>query len=47
MGIVKIVHGQANLSQVIGTLRASCGIACRLDSGQEQGHEHANDRDDH
>jgi hypothetical protein len=32
---------------MIGALHASRGLPRRLDRGQEQGHEQANDGDDH
>ncbi len=41
---VVIVRGQAELLDVVDALRASCRFAGRLHGGQQQGDQHANDR---
>jgi hypothetical protein len=45
--IVEIVSRQSNLLQIVRTLRASGGFACRLNGRQEQSHQNPNDGDHH
>jgi hypothetical protein len=47
LGVVVVVHRQADLLQVVGALGAPGGLAGTLHGRQEQGDEHADDRDDH
>jgi hypothetical protein len=43
---VKVVDGHANLLEIIRALRSPGSFARRLDRGQQQGNQDANDRDD-
>ena len=46
-GVEVVVQRQADLLEIVAALRSPRGLARRLDGGQEQGDEHADDRDDH
>jgi hypothetical protein len=47
MGILVQQHARDDLLEVILALRSPGGLASRLDGGQQQGNEDANDRNDH
>jgi hypothetical protein len=44
--VMKLVGSEAQLPQVAGALHAASRLAGRLNRGQQQGHEYANDGDD-
>jgi hypothetical protein len=44
---VNLLEGQADLVEIVGALALAGGLAHRPDGGQEQGHQDADDRDDH
>ena len=45
--VSKFMRGQGQLLQIIGALGASGGLSGTLHGRQQQGDEHADDRDDH
>ena len=45
MGVVIVVHRQADLLQVVGALHPAGRLARRLHGRQQQGDQHADDRD--
>jgi hypothetical protein len=45
--VVEVVCGQADLPQVVGALHSPGSFAGRLHRGEQQGDQHADDRNDH
>jgi len=46
-GCLVVVHRQADLPDVVRTLRSPCRLPCRLHRWQEQADERGDDRDHH
>jgi hypothetical protein len=44
---MEVLHGQAELLEIVGALRTACGLAGGLHGGEQQCYQHADDGDYH